>query len=502
VTERGSVASSAALRVRDALAAEHVPDHDDEFWQELGTRLIAERSAPAAPPLDPLDRLEQIEHRPGVPTDEPASRRHERRRKRRSPEAPAEPIRPTVSQLAEQAEWMKQATPNWRRRLLVAAGAAALAGVLGAAIWLGAATKPGTPILTAGGLAETMSKRLTSSPYVSGNVDTVGFGAATGRYAFVRSSDGSLRYRALDRRSDSVYDVRTGAGQRWSMRDGGAVDASTDIGLAPGPPDVDGADRYLQGDELRSIIRSLEASPRTVAHSRTRDGRKVWVIDARLPAASNAPVDAVHLIVDRERQLPIEVSRSVKGKVVRRSRFTALRTSNSVPPDTFRLTGPAPIGPPAFDNGFRESGLPSAASLVGYVPATPGWLPSGYELSTIAVLRGSPLGLPATAGGDNPPNQDVTSLVYRRMLEQLTVTLRRVAAGSDYWKDPFLAQSQPSGRIQRLRLDGGRFVGTMVEQVSAPGVASHVWGRTSNYVFTVAGDLEPSQLVRVASSLR
>jgi hypothetical protein len=88
------------------------------------------------------------------------------------------------------------------------------------------------------------------------------------------------------------------------------------------------------------------------------------------------------------------------------------------------------------------------------------------------------------------------------MLGQLTVTMRRVAAGSGDWKDPFFAQGQPSGRVQHLRLDGGRFVGTMVEQVSVPGVASHVWGRTADFVFTVAGDLEPSELLRVASSLR
>ena len=281
----------------------------------------------------------------------------------------------------------------------------------------------------------------------------------------------------------------------------GRIDASEDAGLAPGPPDPDGYSHYLQDDELSAIIRTLDASPATLALSRTLRDQMVWVVDVRLPTSPDAPVDRIRIVVDQRRMLPVEVSRSVKGAVIQRKRFSDLRLASSVGRGTFRIEFPAGVSSARFDNGFQRTQPPAVRQLVGYAPVTPGWLPSGYELATIAVLPGSPPGLQATAGGDNPPNRDVVSLAYRRGIEQLTVTVRRVADPNKRWKDPFLTGIGATGRVQRLRLDAGRFLGTSVEQVTEPGGPAHLWGRTPELVFTVAGDLNPSQLLRVANSL-
>jgi hypothetical protein len=200
--------------------------------------------------------------------------------------------------------------------------------------------------------------------------------------------------------------------------------------------------------------------------------------------------------------LPVEVTLLVRGVVVHRTTFSNLRMVSSVPLDTFQVPSPAPVNPIPFDHGFRRSSLAEAGLLAGYPAVTPGWLPEGYELSTVAVAAGTPAGLQASGGGDNPPNQDVISISYRRGLDQITVTSRRATGAGTSWKDPFSSATMAGTRVQNVRLDGGRFLGTIVEQVTTPGTVAHLWGRTPDLVFTVAGDVEPSQLLRTANGLR
>ena len=209
----------------------------------------------------------------------------------------------------------------------------------------------------------------------------------------------------------------------------------------------------------------------------------------------------MQVIVDQRRghpcrDQPLGQWRGRRAEAVQRSALCQRRGQ-----DTFRLAFPVGISSAPFDNGFIRTQLPDASGLIGYLPATPEWLPPAFELSTVAVLRGSPIGLPSTAAGDNPPNRDVVSIVYRHRLDQITVTMRRVAKTTDHWQDPFRPGGDVNGRIQRLRMEGGRFLGARIELVTSPGVAPHLWGRTTDFVFTVAGDVDPSQLLRIANSL-
>ena len=99
------------------------------------------------------------------------------------------------------------------------------------------------------------------------------------------------------------------------------------------------------------------------------------------------------VVIDQRRQLPVEISRSVKGVVIQHKDFTDLRLASGVRSDTFQVAFPVGTSPARFDNRFERPRFPSVQALVGYVPVTPQWMPRGYELSTVAVLPGSPPGL-------------------------------------------------------------------------------------------------------------
>ena len=320
---------------------------------------MAEREAPAAPTLDPLKRLEQVDRRDESTEEEGGSRREERRRRRVEPSDPAEPVRPAVAQLAEHAEWVRKPQRSWPRRILVTACVLLAALVIGVAIWVGATAEKLSPTVTAGQLAERMSGRLGEARYILGGVTTEGIGTDNGRYAFVRASNGSFRYRGLDERSDIAYDAGSGTAQSWRLRQDGTAEASEDTGLAPGPPDADGSSRYLRDDELGAIVRTLKASPATLARSRRQNGRDVWVVDVRLPTSSDARVDNVRLVIDQRRQLPVEISRSVDGVAIQRKRFTDLRLASEVRPGSFQVE--FPVGRAA---GASRQHVSSAASCL------------------------------------------------------------------------------------------------------------------------------------------
>ena len=342
--------------------------------------------------------------------------------------------------------------------------------MIGLAVWLGVTAKKVTPTVTSGEVSAQVSRRLAGVPYALGGVSTGGSDPTMVDSRSCERRTARSGTRGLDHRSDVAYDATSGRAQSWRLASEGtaatAADASEDVGLAPGPPDPDGATRYLRDDELGAIVAALNTSPATLARSGRQHGRNVWIIDLRLRTSPDVPVDAMHVVIDQRSKLPVELTRSVKGVVIDRKQFSALRLVSNVRPDTFGLSFPAGTGPARSDGGFQRVPLPGVPALVGYAPMTPEWLPAGYELSAVAVLRGSPPGLAGTAGGDNPPNRDVTSLTYRRGVEQLTVTLRRVGGPGEQWKDPFRSGGGPAGRVQRQRLDGGHFVGTPVEQVT------------------------------------
>jgi hypothetical protein len=144
--------------------------------------------------------------------------------------------------------------------------------------------------------------------------------------------------------------------------------------------------------------------------------------------------------------------------------------------------------------------LPEVGAAVGYDPVTPAWLPDGFELTNVAVLRGTRASA-ASAGVENPPDTDVISLAYRRGVQQVTVSTRRDGGPTVDWVDPF--GTNQTDQPEEVRLQAGRFHGTTVQEVAGDPVSPpHLWGRADGIVFTLAGDVSPAELRRMAESLQ
>jgi hypothetical protein len=101
----------------------------------------------------------------------------------------------------------------------------------------------------------------------------------------------------------------------------------------------------------------------------------------------------------------------------------------------------------------------------------------------------------------NPPSRDVVSIAYRRGLDELVVTTRRIGRDRSLWSDP-VTVGDVSRAPERVTLTHGPLAGVTVEVVLDPNSVPHLWGMTPTLVVTVAGDVDREQLVRIAESLR
>ncbi len=135
---------------------------------------------------------------------------------------------------------------------------------------------------------------------------------------------------------------------------------------------------------------------------------------------------------------------------------------------------------------------------------TPGWLPEGFELTTVAIRPSAPgPGTATTGAGTNPPDEAVASFGFQRGPERITVTTRASGGRSDAWRDPFATDGSAAPPTEETQtLGDGRFNGLDVV-VSTDGLGrARLWGVSVETVLTVSGDLTEAEAIRVASSLR
>ncbi|MCU1352137.1 MAG: hypothetical protein JWM05_1346, partial [Acidimicrobiales bacterium] len=504
---RAALASVVVGEPGPALAALGTTDHADEFWTELGRRLIAEREAPAAPTFDPFERL--AARTGGGPPPVPATGPPGPERGP-VPEGSAGPELPLVdgtdvAKLARHADRVRPG-PNRRRRLLVAGGIVAAGGLVTVATLIGVSAKPPPRGLAATAIADQVSANLVDTTFLVGHL-TVSGDTPSGRtehYDITYDRDGSVRRRGTDVYADASYDAQLGvvrAVRQTTLKDRVAVDLYEVTGTAVGPPDADGIARLGVDDELHQVIRALRQADTTPSTRTTVDGRPAWVVDLPVTPAAGSPTDRLRIVVDRDQLLPISVTRYAGRRVVRMARFSGLAAASSMPRSTFSL--PLPTNRPVsrVDARFQRVSLAGVEKLLGYPAPTPGWLPRGYELRMVAVLPGAGGVLQSTSGGDNPTDRDVVSLGYRRGAEQITITARRDGGPSARWVDPFGTVTDAAA-VPKVRLGLGRFYRATAER-SAGDVDSsaHVWGRVDGLVFTVSGDLDVTLLTRIAGSL-
>jgi len=324
------------------------------------------------------------------------------------------------------------------------------------------------------------------------------------RWRFAVTARGDLRLAGPGEGELITYDAAAGivrSAQRSASLGGGPIFYAERRGVAPGPPDA-WRPALSQLEELGAFVRALLAADDPRVRETTYEGRPAWRL--HVDAVPNAIVpelsaDRFEITVDRGTAMPVQVVERRRGAFLREIRIEELAVDRALPPDTFRLAFPEGAEVMPSDDGFRRVRLEQAASVVGYAPLVPGWVPDGYELAEVAVANEA--GPTGTEAG-NRPSRMVVSLSYRRGLDQFLVTTRLANAPAGHaWSDPLATGEGFVDHPEPVALGAGALRGVHAELVIAPRGIPHLWALTDELVVTVGGDLGRAELVQIAESL-
>jgi hypothetical protein len=283
---------------------------------------------------------------------------------------------------------------------------------------------------------------------------------------------------------------------------------------APGPPDGPQRLDDLPLWRLRAYLRTLLSTPGVELDVRSIDGRPSWVVKA--PWVVGSGTYRATIAIDATTRLPYELEYRL-GNRVNKSYFDIAVRDAPVDPGAFRIQEP-PAGEterrsPGGDFMYTFLDLPvadagQARRRTKSMPVLPSWVPRGFALCDATVTNGR-------------ESVFIVSLVYRRGLDQVTVTTRpdpRLFGSS--WNsvngstpvrtdtsNPFIPEMGPQTRAAwdaqtiRVRLTSGAFADRTARVITDPGHWPHLWVKKNGYVATVAGDLTVGQMKRVAESL-
>jgi hypothetical protein len=477
-----------APQVRLLLADLPVPPPGPDFWAVLGRRLLAERDQPAAPPPDPVARLARHPAEAGFHPDHAVS--------------------DTVAVMADQAE---RARP--RRNLRRPAGAllavVVLAAVVAVAVRFGTSDPPPDGSVPAGELADTVAAALGADDVLSttAEVEVPGVDDPI-PYAVTLDDSGSWSLSRTDQIELTAYDTASGIVRSISARadDAGGppvVEAAIDAGLAAGQPDPAPLPPTVITDLQQASV-LLRADPDRRAPSTSTGDTGTWTFSRTAAATATAPAARWEIEVRRADGLPERIEVRQDDELVRRTLFSRWTPGAEAPAGTFDPPIPEGITPSLTTAGFATTDLAGVAALGRGEAITPGWLPEGFELTTVAIRESAPdPGTATTGDGNNPPDESVASLGFQRGPERITITTRASGGRSDAWRDPFAADGDPAPASEETRtLGDGRFNGLDVE-VSTDGLGrARLWGVSVETVLTISGDLTADEAIRVASSLR
>jgi hypothetical protein len=381
-----------------------------------------------------------------------------------------------------------------RRRTWALAIAAALA-VLGASA-VALFVPRGSAVASAADVREAISEALGSAHTITGVFvnqevylrDQLAYAPAN-RWRFEFRSSGSFRITGLGRNNPTDLEYDPGLN----------VEAYSDlglfvwrVGLAPGWPDSAPAGWVLRRD-LGSVVAALAADPDAKVAEVEYGGRPAW----RLRTPTGNALEEREITVDRETGIPVRDRLLHNGRFAGEWRIEGLRV-NAGRTEVFKLQPREGQKETTYDMGFRRMSLERAASVVGYRPLVPAWVPPGFELGEVAVARRSrPTG---DEQRQNPPSRNVVSLRYQRGLDHVVVTTR-LSGDPSRWGDPVIGSSVRSRPPERVEFTAGALDGHSGELVIDPNSVPHVWAIAGGLVVTIAGNADRDELLRIAESL-
>lgn len=475
------------------LASTVVPEPDPTFWSALGRRLLAEQERPAAPTPDPAARLAQATPTHRVHPAEPGF-------------TPGEIGAKPVATIAGRAE-SRRRRRSWRRPLAALGALTVIGALVAGAVVIGTSTRTPDGSVTGEELAETVHTALTASPHLrvalvveepapdgpDGPVDHQLLLGRDGSWAYDRTG-------AIDRTTHSASTATTRRITAVDVAGETTIESEASIGLAPGGPDV-GPEPPPPLADLQAVGTLLRADPEARAPGSQDGDTPTWTFTRPVASGPDGTTEQWEVVVGRDDGLVRSIERRSGEALVRRTTFVRWEPLSEVSDDAF-VQAPTNFDPPEIDPGFVPTVLDGVVLVERGPAVTPGWLPPGYALATVAIRPEAPPGAATTASDANPPDVSVASLAYQRGPERAVVTTRALTPPATDWSDPFGPPEPGDGPVAREVLGGGRYNGTTVEVRTDALGRARLWGRTDDTVFTVSGDLTAPEAVRMAASLR
>jgi hypothetical protein len=322
-----------------------------------------------------------------------------------------------------------------------------------------------------------------------------------GRWRFAVDASGDLRLEGPRPGDVMTYDARTGivrSAQHSASVGGSAVFYAERSGVAPGSPDQ-GPPTWVLPEQYAAFVHAALADAPSSVELTTYDGRPAWRLDVDTTPnaiASELSGDHLSLTVDRATGMPVRIVESKDGAVLRVLRIQNLEVDPASSAGEFALDFPAGAEVMRSDDGFRRTSLDRVAAAVGYRPLVPAWTPAGYRLAEVAVAREA---APTGKEGGNPPSARVVSLDYRRGIDEFLVTTR--LRGDGTWSDPLASPEGFTDTPRQSTLTTGALADADARVVVSPQTSPHLWALGDKLVVTIGGDLNRTELLRIASSL-
>lgn len=455
-----------------------VPDHRPGFWDELGRRLLIERSQPAA-----------------------STPRDARRGRTITIGSSPDPQSADVARgMAARIEQQNPGSFPWRKLGLGVAILVSVVALVGVAVSLAhrASTRDAGLGETAAKTLDLLDEALASDTVVRGVAEIdgsaiPGFDGHTVR--FVRTNTGSWQNTSQDGAIRDGYDVPTSSfATVRSAAPGGPV-AEVHAGVAPGPPLPTATTDDGLGDLLAEAIRIVRrgsngsVTTRTVTPPTTASGseteRLLWVVTSRLdgpppriPLAgtgvlSTVDADEAELIADRSLALPTRLTLRRQGRVVAKVQFSDLAISSQKADASHAPDASPDARITRTDGGFETTTLDAVSDWA--TTAAPAYVPAGYVLT-------------ATAADDETRT---VVLCYRNGSRQLVVTGRAATAPGGIGD---------GADVKTADISSGAMAGRTARTVDEPLGLVEVADSTTRV--TVTGDPPVSELVKVVASLR
>jgi hypothetical protein len=195
---------------------------------------------------------------------------------------------------------------------------------------------------------------------------------------------------------------------------------------------------------------------------------------------------AISYLVDAEDLVPVRITWTRGGETIRELRFRDVVLDVAEP--SFTQSVP-PEAPPPVDRGFAPLAISEVQGRIDLAPLTPDYLPGGSDTFVF------------TGAAVNEASR-IVSLRYAYGPQQLVITVRPspVEAG-EVWDDPF-DRGEADVVPEEITLGSGPFRDVSSRMVAGGTALPSIWGADGEVAFTVAGDLSPDDLQRVARSLR